>query len=314
MDGPPVTAADCDPVGPFYLGLPFWGHKGWAGSFYRAKTKPADHLSQYAQVFNTVEGNTTFYSLPSEATVERWAAAVSDDFRFLFKLPRWISHELRLEAADEACADFFTRLAPLAPRIGILLIQLPPSFGPNRLGVLDRFLSRLPAFYDQLGRSVPFAVEPRHGDFYDPSPASFRLDDLLRRHGVERCWMDTRALRDGDPTPPAVIEACRKKPDVPTRIPALECALGPRPVIRFVAHPDASTTQPWLRRWTRVLAHWLRQGRTPYFMVHLPDNQLVPELAAEAHRLLSERVPLTPLSPFPASVAPPEPGGQLSLL
>ena len=48
----------------YHLGLTGWNTKEWAGSFYRRKSKANDYLSQYSTVFNTVEGNTTFYSIP----------------------------------------------------------------------------------------------------------------------------------------------------------------------------------------------------------------------------------------------------------
>ncbi|HKK51291.1 MAG TPA: DUF72 domain-containing protein, partial [Myxococcota bacterium] len=47
------------------LGMPFWGFAGWQGSLYARDSRPADHLAQYARVFNAVEGNTTFYATPS---------------------------------------------------------------------------------------------------------------------------------------------------------------------------------------------------------------------------------------------------------
>ena len=311
----PSTDSQSAESWPYFLGLPFWGHKTWAGDFYRPKVKAADHLRQYAQVFNTVEGNTTFYSLPGPETVERWQDSVPDTFRFSFKLPRWISHELQLQNAEEQSLEFFERLAPLGKRLGPFLIQLPPSFGPQKLRILDRYLGRLPQFRDCLQLDASFAVEVRHLDLCDPSAHSKHLDEILRHHGVERCFMDTRALRSGDPTLPEVIEASRKKPDLPMPVPALECALGPHPIIRFVGHPDAETTKPWIERWTRVLAQWIQQGRHPYFMVHLPDNTLVPDLAAQTHASLGRRTSLPDLPIFPARRPEPEVGGrQLSLL
>lgn len=50
---------------PYYLGLPLWANAHWKGNLFRNAAKPAEFLAQYAQVFNAVEGNTTFYSVPS---------------------------------------------------------------------------------------------------------------------------------------------------------------------------------------------------------------------------------------------------------
>ena len=167
-----------NPLGKLYLGLPFWGHKGWAGDFYRPKIKAKDYLKEYGKVFNTVEGNTTFYSLPSAESVDRWKDSVPESFRFSFKLPRLITHQLQLVGAQTAMDDFLDRLSPLGSRLGPFLIQLPPSFGPDRLDVLDRFLSTCPDPLD-------FAVEVRHPAFFDHEQTSRRLDDLLKQHGSE---------------------------------------------------------------------------------------------------------------------------------
>ena len=294
------------PRGKLYLGLPFWGHKEWVGRFYRPRTPAKDHLSQYGSVFNTVEGNTTFYSLPSTDSVSRWRDAVPGSFRFSFKVSRQITHELQLTGARAAMDEFLQRLSPLGSRLGPFLIQLPPSFGPDRLPTLDRFLESCPAPHR-------FAVEVRHRDFFADNAPARRLDDILRHRRAERCWMDTRALRCGEAHLPEVREARRKKPDLPVRIPALDAALGSWPLIRFVAHPDPEITEPWIRRWTGVLAQWIRQGRTPFFMVHLPDNTGAPALAAHIHQRLSTRVGIDPLPAFPADT-PDLSDGQLSLL
>lgn len=301
--------------GTLHWGLPFWGHKSWVGSFYRAKTPAREYLRQYAEVFNTVEGNTTFYSLPSTETVARWLDATPETFQFSFKLPRWISHELKLRNADEPSREFFSRLAPLGPRLGPFLIQLPPSFGVDRLRDLDRYLSSASRFADWLGFQPRLAVEPRHLDFFDPSPAARELDHMLMHFNVDRCWMDTRPLRSGSPSSAAVIEALRKKPDVPVRVPAARCALGPRPILRFIGHPDTEVTEPWMRRWSKVLARWIEEGRSPWLMVHLPDNTLVPQLALDFYRLISRRIELPSAAEPPAQRPEPiAPGQQLSLL
>ena len=84
----------------YYLGCSIWGNKDWVGELFTKDAKTKDFLQQYASVFNTVEGNTTFYGLPSEATVARWREETSEGFRFAFKFSRAISHEKRLVNAE----------------------------------------------------------------------------------------------------------------------------------------------------------------------------------------------------------------------
>ena len=96
----------------------------------------------YASWCNAVEGNTTFYGLPAPRTVASWAAEAPEGFRFVFKLPRAITHEhhLRDVAADHR--EFLERIAPLGDRAEQLSIQLPPSFGPSDFDALGRSCGR----------------------------------------------------------------------------------------------------------------------------------------------------------------------------
>jgi uncharacterized protein YecE (DUF72 family) len=311
---------------PYSLGLPFWGFAEWVGNFYRPRSKPADFLGQYSSVFGTVEGNTTFYSLPSEETVAKWREATPPGFRFVFKFPRWVSHEGRLDGRLDEAHAFVERMAPLGDRLGPFLVQLPPAFGPERLPELDAFLARLPPGTEDA--PLHYAVELRHADFFGPhqpgvvapgpagpgSEAGRRADELLYRHGCERCSMDTRPMRAGDTDHPDVTGARHKKPDLP----AISVALHAHPMVRLVGHPEPEVNTPWIREWAERVAHWIRQGRHPFFMVHVPNNLHAPPLALTFHQALATAlgpdVALPPLPDFPADrPTEPEGGQQLSL-
>ncbi len=284
----------------YYLGCPMWGFKGWAGSLYRRETQPREYLGEYAAVFNAVEGNTTFYSLPSPETVARWRDAVPPGFRFCFKLPRTITHERGLAGAGRETAEFFARMAPLGERLGPFMIQLPAAFGPDRLAVLERFLRSLPAGF-------LYAVELRNRAFYASDEIEGRLDELLAELGCERIVLDTRGLRAGDPRHPALVAARHTKPNVP----ASPVALGRHPFLRFISHPDEAVNLPWLERWCRHLGRWIRQGRRPYVMIHCPDNLRSPPLARRLHGMLARQLEVGEMPPWPGE----EPEkGQLSLL
>ncbi len=83
-------------------------------------------LEEYARHFNCVEGNTTLYALPKAEIVTRWREQTTDDFRFCFKFPATISHQAALRNCGDLTEEFFTRMSPLANRIGQYWIQLPP--------------------------------------------------------------------------------------------------------------------------------------------------------------------------------------------
>src|SRR4051794_297055 len=138
----------------YYLGCPGWGIKTWVGRLFPTSTRPTEFLERYAQVFNSVEGNTTFYALPTAETVARWRDQVPDHFRFCFKFPREVSHDKLLIDAGAEVATFLERIQPLGEKLGTLMLQLPPQFDAPQL-------PRLRAFLDGLPRALTYAVELR---------------------------------------------------------------------------------------------------------------------------------------------------------
>ena len=105
-------------------GCPEWANADWCGALFPAQAKSGDFLRHYASVFNTVEGNTTFYALPRPQTIQRWRELTPVGFRFCFKFPKRISHEHRLRNVREELANVFRTFTPLAERLGPLFLQL----------------------------------------------------------------------------------------------------------------------------------------------------------------------------------------------
>jgi uncharacterized protein YecE (DUF72 family) len=282
----------------YYLGCPIWANKSWVGELFTSDAKPADYLAQYSSVFNTVEGNSTFYGLPSEASVQKWLKATPDGFRFCFKFPRSVSHERRLENAEAETEAFLERLTPLRERLGPLFLQLPPSFGPDGLDVLDRYLRGLPSDWS-------YAVEVRHPALFDA--AEPELNGLLGAHGVDRAIFDTRGLHGADAQDAATVASQRRKPRLPVR----PVATGPRPFVRFVAHPEVEANRTLLDAWARTVGGWIAEGRTPCFFTHAPDDFYAPRVARLFHALLSEARDVGDLPAWPAER--PQERTQLSL-
>ncbi len=272
----------------YYLGCPFWSFGAWNGSLYTRDARPQDRLAQYGRVFNSVEGNTTFWSVPSADSVRRWADAVDDDFRFCFKLPRTITHEAMLCDVERDVDAFLHALEPMGERLGPVLIQLPPAFGPNRLDDLERLLRFVPSARD-------WAVELRHLAFFDDAASARTVDELLVEHGCDRVVMDTRALRSGDPEHPEVRSALHEKPDLPLR----PEPLGRNPLVRFVGHPTDVPNDPYLDEWAGRISGWIESGKTPYFFMHTASNRRTPEFARDLHRRIAERIDVGELSDFP---------------
>ena len=278
----------------YYLGCPQWTQGEWTKSIFPQHSQPREALRHYAAVFNTVEGNTTFYAWPAQETVEKWAAAVDQDFRFFFKFPQEISHTFSLagSALEQACR-FIEHLSPLGDRRGPLFLQLPAQFTRARLDVLYHFLRQLP-------RPNQFVVEVRDPELFHAAGMN-ELNALLSEVQVERAWMDTRALRASQPPYDRFTQlAMSRKPDLPV----YPIGLGPSPVIRFVAQSDLPRNLPWLEQWADVFTQWLNEGRTPFFFAHYPGEVYAPQIAARFHELLCNRLALPPRPIWPCERQP----------
>ena len=268
---------------PYFIGCPSWSENAWRDYLYPADARSSDYLALYSQVFNAVEGNTTFYARPSAATVQRWAEIMPDDFRFTAKFPGDISHGGDLRDQLPAAESFVGLMSPLAERVSPWWLQLSASFSPQRL-------SELAGFIDGLER--PMAVEVRHPEFFAKGYAERTLNRLLRDRGVERICLDSRPLFSCTSTSAAVLHAQSKKPKVPPR----PAALTLFPQVRFIGHPELEPNDPFLIPWVEKVAGWIEEGRTPYVFLHTSDNRLAAQLALRFHDKLMARLPgLAPL-------------------
>lgn len=284
----------------YHLGCPIWSNKDWVGELFSADAKQKDFLPQYASVFNTVEGNTTFYGLPTEKTMARWVEETPENFRFALKFPRAITHDKRLKNTEEETDAFLHVLETLKDRVGPSFLQLPPSFGPNDLSTLNDYLGALPYKF-------PYAVEIRHNAFF--AEAENDLNAILTTHNADRVVFDTRGLHNAQLSDPAGREAQRKKPKVPVRF----IATGPNPFMRFVGHPTTEENIPLLEEWAPVVAQWINEGRTPYIFMHAPNDFYAPKLARHFHNLLSKHIDAGTMPPWPAEHQPTEQPAQMSL-
>ncbi len=162
------------------LGTQGWNYDAWVGPFYPSDTRAVDFLRVYSRAFNTVEVDSTFYATPSVKTFRAWYQATSPGFVFALKLPQEITHERRLRDADDVAALFYERARELNEKLGPVLIQLGPDFGPVELPALANLLPRLPA-------DIRFAVEFRHRGWINDGVLA-----LLGEHRVALALTDAR--------------------------------------------------------------------------------------------------------------------------
>mgnify|MGYP000201929160 CR=1 FL=1 len=154
-----------------WIGTSGFTYRHWVGVLYPEGLSPRRWLSRYAEHFNSVEMNVTFYRLPPRRTFEAWAREVPKTFRFVLKGSRFITHLRRLREAEEALSRFFAHSEPLGDRLSCVLWQLPPRFCADA-DLLEGFLKTLPS-------SVRHAFE-----FRDPSWFSEPVFRQLQRTGA----------------------------------------------------------------------------------------------------------------------------------
>ena len=148
--------------GTIYVGTSGWTYDDWNGRFYPEGVQGADRLEYYAQQFNAVEVNATFYRLPTANMIQAWNRRLGKDFHLVLKGSGMITHRRKLAACGEAVEQFFERCGQLE-RLAVVLWQLPPW--------LHKDVPRLGAFLDGLPSRVRHAVEFRHPSWWDQEVA-----------------------------------------------------------------------------------------------------------------------------------------------
>ncbi|MDF5724831.1 MAG: DUF72 domain-containing protein [Rhizonema sp. PD37] len=281
----------------FFLGCAIWAYKGWVGEVYPQGTRAADFLQLYSRRFTTVEGNTTFYAVPNQETVTRWAKEIPSGFEFCLKLPRDFTHKGLLQPHISDSLNFIQQMRPLSQHLGPMFAQLPPSYSPALLDDLTTFLEA----WQQTDTHL--ALEVRHRDWF-VEPHASRLTMLLKRLGVGRVLLDSRPIYTGDEDPQ--LQSERRKPKLPVEF----SLTAPFSLIRFISHPDLSVNQVFMEEWATYIKQWLAAKTQIYFFVHCPIEERSPGTARYFQQLLEDSgVPVPPL-PWNNLETPPN---QLSL-
>ena len=151
-----------------------YSYKAWKGNFYPDDIAAGAMLSYYASKLPAVEINNTFYRMPRIEVLDVWRQAVPDDFRFVIKAPRQITHQARLANCEGPVDYLASRLETLGDKLGCVLFQLPPYVHKN--------VERLDAFLTLWPKTFPAAAEFRHASWFDTETA-----ELLRAHGTCLC-------------------------------------------------------------------------------------------------------------------------------
>ena len=162
---------------PALIGTSGWQYRHWDGSFYPAQLAKSAQLRYYADLFQVVEVNFTFYRLPEASAFRNWAEQSPDDFIFIVKASRFLTHMKKLKDPEEPVERLMSRARELGPKLGGVLIQLPPNMHRNE--------ERLDAVLALLAPETRVAVEFRHDSWYTDS-----VREVLERHSAALCLAD----------------------------------------------------------------------------------------------------------------------------
>ncbi|MDP9071360.1 MAG: DUF72 domain-containing protein [Actinomycetota bacterium] len=163
-----------------YVGTSGWQYKSWRGRFYPEKVAQGRWLEWFAERFQVVEVNNTFYRLPPPETFRAWAQRTPADFVVAPKLSRYLTHVKRLKDPDEPVRRFLRHAAPLGDKLGPLLVQLPPDLAAD-VERLDRVLALFP-------EGLRVAVEFRHESWFTED-----VRKVLESYGAALCLADRRS-------------------------------------------------------------------------------------------------------------------------
>ncbi len=170
------------------VGTSGWQYRDWRDGLYPQGVPQRLWLEHYATKYMTVENNGTFYRLPARKTFEGWRGRTPDDFVMAVKASRYLTHVRRLRDPAEPVARLLGAAAGLGPKLGPILLQLPPTMTAEP-GLLDACLAQFragwPAVRGDGPEALRIAVEPRHESWW-----TGEVRGILAEHDAALCWAD----------------------------------------------------------------------------------------------------------------------------
>jgi uncharacterized protein YecE (DUF72 family) len=246
-----------------YVGAPVWTPQEWVGRIYPEKTPAKDFLYHYSRQFNSIELNSTFYSLPDLTQVEHWKNQTPPQFRFSPKFPQAISRDL--QNVNNAQIDHvFATLRGFGDNLGLSFIQMPPSFAPRDLHLLKKLALRKP-------EGFALAVEVRHEAFFKNHTLIEDFARFLEDHQLSSVITDVAGRRD-------VLHTSLRTPTA---------------MIRFKGNELHPSDYKRVDDWVDKLENWIKLSVEEIsFFVHHGTFVNVPELSIYLIKRLNQRLNL----------------------
>lgn len=160
-----------------YIGTSGFYYKHWKGLFYPEDLQKKEYLNFYSKNFKALELNITFYRLPNENTIKNWVSQTPDNFSFVCKIWRRISHLKKLNNIEDDLKYFSNLMKYFGKKLKALLLQLPPSFKFNKEKIL-----KFKKIYDL---EIPLVIEGRNKTFFESSSIDFFYQNKLSLSSID---------------------------------------------------------------------------------------------------------------------------------
>ncbi|KTD21095.1 DUF72 domain-containing protein [Legionella londiniensis] len=164
------------------IGTSGWNYKSWQGEFYPEGINDSELLPYYAERFNTVELNNSFYQLPDKGHIKIWRKMTPQGFIFSCKASRYITHMKKLLDPEEGISKLFASLSHFEEKLGPIVFQLPPNWRVN--------IGRLRSFIHTLSNDYRYVFE-----FRDKSWHREDVYELLRGANLTLCFYDFKGFQ-----------------------------------------------------------------------------------------------------------------------
>lgn len=235
----------------FYVGCAKWGRKDWVGKLYPVGTKEKDFLEYYANIFNCIEFNATFYKSPSPDQVRKWKEKVPKGFKFCPKFTQSITHLKRLKNVQVEMDAFLEAITEFKDNMGPIFLLPNPQMGPKHVENIESFIEQYP-------KDMELFLELRHPDWYSTGegydPELFKFLKKQKRGTI-------------------ITDAAGRRDCVHMHLST------PEAFIRFVGNSLHPTDYTRIDEWVQRIKLWMKEGlETCYFFMHQHEELHSPEL------------------------------------
>lgn len=242
------------------IGMPIWNHSEWKNTFYSQNCPVRSFLPEFSKRLNCSEVSSTFYAPVAFSTIKKWIELTDDNFKFLPKWPKIITHDLALRSCDKEIKSFIDTAYIFNEKLGLTLLQMPPNFSVEYKRDLFLFLQKVP-------KDLAISIEFRHESWFEQSSIYKKLESYMNKESICSVITDTPGKRE-------VFH---------------ESFTGNKTIIRYLSDEILENDIIRLNNWKKYFELNDKLGEI-YFIIHSPNNTRSPELIQYLHPKLHNKI------------------------